>query len=107
MKIVRRLDFGRKLIPVALQDQLSLDLVNGKLSGDEMLLSFHLVRVMNSGGNQIFSAGDALVQLLEYFPFGGWIRSMMQRVKFFRSTVNWTYLEATRIRMTSCNSDQD
>ena len=106
MKIVRRLDFSRKLIPVALEDQRSLELVNGKLTSEEMLRSFHLVQVMNSGQNQILSAGDALVQLLEYFPFGGRITSMMQRVKILRSLVSWTYLQASRIRTASCNLDQ-
>jgi|GEM_PF-3347671 predicted DCC family thiol-disulfide oxidoreductase YuxK len=102
MKIVRLLDFSRKLIPVALQDQLSLELVSGKLTSEEMFCSFHLVQVMNSGQNQVLSAGDALVQLLEYFPFGGRITSMMQRVKISRSLVSWTYLQASRIRTASC-----
>jgi predicted DCC family thiol-disulfide oxidoreductase YuxK len=102
MSVVRRLDLNRKITPVPLRDQLSINLVRGKLSKEEMLHSFHMVRVMNSGENQVFSAGDGLVELLEYMPFCSGFKSLANRVKTLRALVRWSYIQATRLRGPLC-----
>jgi predicted DCC family thiol-disulfide oxidoreductase YuxK len=103
MRIVKRFDIGRKIIPVALQVHFAADLVRGKLSDEEAFRSFHLVQV-SKDGKQIFSAGDGLVQLLEYLPFGDRLVSVIRRVKIFGRFVDSVYLQASRIRKSSCDA---
>jgi len=99
MKIVRR--SARKIVAVSLASQLSLDLVQGILSRQELFRSFHVVEVTPSN-IQVYSAGDGLIHLLEYFPLGRKIAPIMGRMCLGNSASR-IYLQATRLR-SSCTS---
>lgn len=105
VKTIRLFDSRKRIIPVALRDQLSRDLVGNKLSREEMHASFHLVEIMNSGEKRIFSAGDGVVQLLGYLPFCTGAKSFIDRAKILRSLFGWSYLQTTRLRTASCKVD--
>ena len=99
MQIVSR--FARKIVAVSLQSQLSLDLVQDTLSKQDLFRSFHLVEV-TPGNSRIYSAGDGLIHLIEYFPLGSKIVPIMER-RSLGNFASWIYLQATRFRSSCTN----
>ena len=99
MNIVMR--FARRIVAVSLASQLSLDLVQGILSKQELFRSFHVVEG-TSGNIQVYSAGDGLIHLLEYFPLGRKIAPIMER-RSLGNFANRIYLQATRLRSSCAN----
>jgi predicted DCC family thiol-disulfide oxidoreductase YuxK len=100
MKVVKLLDFQRKLTPVSIHGKQAEKLVSGKISEYRLKNSFHIVEVTNSG-SEVFSAGDGIVRLTRYAPAGKIAFALVSKVKPFRQFLRWAYYEATRIRSAS------
>ena len=100
MKAVKRADLRHKIIPVPLQSGFATSLVSRKLSRTRLKASFHLVEVSDEN-TEIFSAGDGLIQLISYMPFGFILSKPVARFKKARNAVRWFYLQATRFRSAS------
>lgn len=101
MRIVKLLDFRNMLVPVPLRGERAKILVNGSLSNDELMRSFHIVITDSSMHTRIFSAGDGLIALLRFFPLGFIAGGVFQRIKTLRDVANWSYIRAAHLHQSS------
>lgn len=97
MKLSKLLDFENALIPVSLHSEFASNLVRQKMSEEQVKKSFHIV-LQQSDGKQVFSAGDGLIELLRFLPFGKAINRVFWRIKSLRDFAHLFYFLATRFR---------
>ena len=102
MKMVTKLDFRKRMIPISIHGIQAKKIVQGRLSASRLKSSFHIVEVSDLD-TQVYSAGDGLVRLAKYAPGGSINYAIISRVKPLRQFIRWSYFQATRVRGKSCS----
>ena len=102
--LVKRYCIGARIVLVPMTDTRSQSLVGGAIPKSMMFRSFHLVQIDDMGKKRISSAGDGLIRMIEHLPLGRHIAGFMSRARLSRNIVDWTYLQASRIRRGTCTS---
>lgn len=105
--IVVNLDISRKLTPIPLSSKLAYELVRTKETREEMMQAFHIVysglSPITRGDSQarIFSAGEALIQLIRLLPLGAVTFWVIAHFQPLRSFIVWLYPHIAELRAIS------
>jgi len=104
-KIVERLDFSHRMMPVSLQNEQARSLLPNFISDEEMMASFHIVYQaeanLNGLNGRIYNAGDALIQVIRMLPLGSVNYRLICRFKSIRNLVRWIYFHLAVLRSNS------
>ncbi len=101
--LVIRLDIDHKLVPIPMKSEFAYDLVRGRETRAEMMQAFHIVLTDASVAdgaeqNDIFSAGDALIQLTRLLPLGSITYWAIAHFRPLRSFIRWLYPRIAELR---------
>jgi len=105
--IVIRLDMTHRLIPIPLQSDLAYELVRSQESRAELMQAFHIVYArarptLNAEQQEtVFSAGDALIQLIRLLPLGSMLYWVITHFRPLRRLIRWTYTRIAQFRAVS------
>jgi predicted DCC family thiol-disulfide oxidoreductase YuxK len=105
-KLVKDLDLMHKIKPVPLQRRLAYQLVQTRMTREDMMRSMHIVyldprSVGYKDESRIFTGGDALMELIRLLPVGTLLYRPMKRHWFLRKFVRRTYTFMTKLRKQS------
>ena len=94
---VIRLDIAHKLIPIPQQNSLAYELVRSQETRAEMMQAFHIVYtngppiLAREQRELIYSAGDALIQLIRLLPLGTVAYWVVTHFSPLRRLIQWSY----------------
>jgi predicted DCC family thiol-disulfide oxidoreductase YuxK len=105
-RLVKDLDLRHKINPVPLQRDFAYELVRTEMTHEEMMRSMHVVyhdahSVEREDEHKIFSGGDALMELIRFFPLGFLFYSPLRNQRALRRFSWDTYTFMTRLRRKS------
>lgn len=98
--IVMRLDVHHNLAAVPLQDRVAHQILKDRMPESEVMKAFHIVQ--KAPREEVFSGGDALVQLLRFLPLGLFTHWMVIRFAPLEGLVRGLYATAANHRGNAC-----